>query len=808
MKSSEIILEPIISYPKEAEAGNTYLMTVDLRQSLGEWQYDEEEYVIYCLLDTMPLFSNEPVGEPAVVLHRFGGTYGPASFLLTAAQEEMEGTIRINLVNGWGMPIRVITLDDVSVVLKGRREKVLKGVISPVPIDKNHQKKSSREKVKKVVNEVKPKASVKDYPNLDGSYTPLVAHSDETEKIKAVVGNKYALLVGTGEYTDSTFKKLSTPPKNVEGLRTLLTDGEIAGFEVETLINKGYDTVRNAIIRFYEGKSNNDLLLFYFSGHGIRDSENNLYFTVRDTSFENIEEKGIPAAFINDLILKSRSKRHILILDHSHSGAYPSIKKHGKSKTVVVLTASDAIEFAWEAEESLGNLEHSVFTHHLIQGIKTGKADSNKDRVISTDELYDYICKQMTASKQKPLKLFPFGRQGDVIFARVPRDDFLRWYKRNEKAHKKIFVLYGRVSYFENAVSGLNEYIQSQKNTLYFQLDMLRIKRETFPDTLFEIIHQLGDQIPEKISDPSIKIKWYDTLQLFRKVRDAKFDFPDDDKQAEFVSFADTIFYPDLKDILHHLGPAIVSFRGFELLENWSQKTYNFLLRRLIEKVGISALLFVCDEYKPNLFYGSDESSVPDYITFHKLEGETIKKVTPKPPVSEDNIANKEKENIMNRAADAEKFLNEFLVLMQKNAFKDVYLEAGSLRDEFTQLLAQLRANTDSFKESRRNAERNRRNIVFQGYYDAKLNLERILADIQNSWNETYSLKLTEGMDILKQKVESGEIQLKEGESKKTFLEKWGDIRKKLEIPLQVGEMAGKYTEFIGPGLTALLSMF
>jgi hypothetical protein len=67
------------------------------------------------MLDTSPLFSNKPVGEPAVVLHRFGGSYGAAEFLLTATQEEMEGEIRITLVNGWGVPVKVLNLNNIRV---------------------------------------------------------------------------------------------------------------------------------------------------------------------------------------------------------------------------------------------------------------------------------------------------------------------------------------------------------------------------------------------------------------------------------------------------------------------------------------------------------------------------------------------------------------------------------------------------------------------------------------------------------------------------------------------------------------------
>jgi geranylgeranyl diphosphate synthase, type I len=112
-----LAIQPIVSYPQEAQLGKTYLMTIDLRHSGygNEWPYREEEYTIYCLVDTAPLFHSKPVGEPAVILHRFGGTYGPASFYLTAHQETTQGSMRITLVNEWGMPINVFELDNISV---------------------------------------------------------------------------------------------------------------------------------------------------------------------------------------------------------------------------------------------------------------------------------------------------------------------------------------------------------------------------------------------------------------------------------------------------------------------------------------------------------------------------------------------------------------------------------------------------------------------------------------------------------------------------------------------------------------------
>ncbi len=108
-------IQPIISYPRQAQVGKTYLMTIDLQSSSDEWPYEEEEYPIYCILDTSQLFSCQPLGEPAVVLHRFGGSYGAAEFLLTAAQEKMQGEITVTLANSWGMPIRVLSLGKISV---------------------------------------------------------------------------------------------------------------------------------------------------------------------------------------------------------------------------------------------------------------------------------------------------------------------------------------------------------------------------------------------------------------------------------------------------------------------------------------------------------------------------------------------------------------------------------------------------------------------------------------------------------------------------------------------------------------------
>ena len=57
--SSQILVEPIIQFPRKAEVGKTYLMQIDIRPVMEstDWPYDEEEFAIYCILDTAPLFT-------------------------------------------------------------------------------------------------------------------------------------------------------------------------------------------------------------------------------------------------------------------------------------------------------------------------------------------------------------------------------------------------------------------------------------------------------------------------------------------------------------------------------------------------------------------------------------------------------------------------------------------------------------------------------------------------------------------------------------------------------------------------------
>lgn len=99
---------------------------------------------------------------------------------------------------------------------------------------------------------------------------------------------------------------------------------------------------------------------------------------------------------------RSRSQRVLLFLDCCFSGAFAhgflargdkriDLKERFEGRGRIVLTASNAMEYAWEGNDLSGSGTPSVFSGALVHGLETGDADLDGDGLISVDELYDYV---------------------------------------------------------------------------------------------------------------------------------------------------------------------------------------------------------------------------------------------------------------------------------------------------------------------------------------------------------------------------------------------------------------------------------
>ncbi|MEB3337465.1 MAG: caspase family protein, partial [Leptolyngbyaceae bacterium] len=255
---------------------------------------------------------------------------------------------------------------------------------------------------------------------------------------------KVALLIGVSEY-ESGLNPLPAAVRDVASLQRILQDSEMGGFdEVKVLTNPDPQAMQYEVeTLFTTGRSKDDLVLLFFSGHGIKDDSNNLYFATRITrknaKGDLIRSTAVPARFIHEVMNNSRAKRQAIILDCCFSGAFDptlqtkddgSVDLQGQlgSEGRVVLTSSSSTQYSFEQQGS----DLSLYTRYLVEGIETGAGDLDEDGKISILELHDYATAkvQETAPSITP-KLITLKDMGfEIVLANAKVTDPMLRYRR------------------------------------------------------------------------------------------------------------------------------------------------------------------------------------------------------------------------------------------------------------------------------------------------------------------------------------------------------------------------------------------
>ena len=68
-------------------------------------------------------------------------------------------------------------------------------------------------------------------------------------------------------------------------------------------------------------------MLLYFSCHGIKDEDGQLYFAATNTRRKLLDATAISAHFENRVMFRSRSRKQLLLLDCCYSGAFAKESK-------------------------------------------------------------------------------------------------------------------------------------------------------------------------------------------------------------------------------------------------------------------------------------------------------------------------------------------------------------------------------------------------------------------------------------------------------------------------------------------------
>lgn len=242
---------------------------------------------------------------------------------------------------------------------------------------------------------------------------------------------KFALLIGVSEYSEG-LRSISSATQDIEAMRRVLEHPDMGAFDqVTVLSNPDKGSMERAVEDLFTNRQRDDLVLLYFSGHGLKDQTAEFCLSARDTERDQNGELRIStilaASKLNKYMNNSRSQRQMIILDCCFSGALVAgmpikgelnIQEELGGKGRAILTSSSPIEYSFESEDN----DLSIYTKYLVEGIETGAADKDGDQLISVNELHEYASERVKEAAPAMTPKFYLSLEGDdtIYLARSP----------------------------------------------------------------------------------------------------------------------------------------------------------------------------------------------------------------------------------------------------------------------------------------------------------------------------------------------------------------------------------------------------
>lgn len=254
--------------------------------------------------------------------------------------------------------------------------------------------------------------SINVFPNCtNDSFNKIITYDSSVQKEKLIVPRIFAVIVGVADY-DGTAYDLTYSDDDARLFYNhlkLALPNEMANGNSVLLLNKNAtrQNILNSLQDVFAKSTENDFIIFYFSGHG---SPGN--FCPSDIT-NNLQHELVKNYFKN-----AKAKYRLCIADACFSGSIGSQQSSStenstqnlKDARIAVIMSSKPNQTSAETN----TLQQGVFSYYLINGLK-GEADTNNDKYITMGELFIYTknkTAQRTNGKQIPVV---YGKNLDRI---------------------------------------------------------------------------------------------------------------------------------------------------------------------------------------------------------------------------------------------------------------------------------------------------------------------------------------------------------------------------------------------------------
>ncbi|MCH5311612.1 MAG: caspase family protein [Prevotella sp.] len=219
----------------------------------------------------------------------------------------------------------------------------------------------------------------------------------------------YLVAVGIADYSGfpSKINNLRLTTKDAETIVELYSKNTSVDYSLLLNEQATKDRIVRAIKKVFNRAGENDIVVFFFSGHGYPGG-----FCAYNGNIGYDE--------IRQAMSKSKSKNKIMFVDACRSGGMRVNEVAAQGAITAAQNANVMLFLSSRNDENSierRNMQNGVFTTYLQKGLK-GNADSNRNRIITAKELYDFVYKgvvQNTGGKQHPVMWGKFSDNMPVM---------------------------------------------------------------------------------------------------------------------------------------------------------------------------------------------------------------------------------------------------------------------------------------------------------------------------------------------------------------------------------------------------------
>lgn len=213
----------------------------------------------------------------------------------------------------------------------------------------------------------------------------------------------FLVSVGIADYP-GVENDLTLPAKDAQTIAWLYGKNSDLTYRLLTNSNATADNIIRAINSVFANAKADDIVVFFFSGHGYRGG-----FYAYD--------KGLSYTKIRKAMARCKSKNKMIFADACFSGKIRTSSSSSSSSSSAVSDAQKANVMLFLSSRSdevsieSPNMKNGFFTTYLQKGLRGG-ADANRDRVITAKELYEYVHSGVIEISS--------GRQHPVMWGKFP----------------------------------------------------------------------------------------------------------------------------------------------------------------------------------------------------------------------------------------------------------------------------------------------------------------------------------------------------------------------------------------------------